>query len=243
MKKKIIPAAIIALVLLVIALLLPNFYPLLLMKPTRTGVISNTEILAVKESIGNVYVIQSSEGLILIDAGLNANALKKALEKENISNSSVKHILLTHSDGDHVAAVSQFPNAKVYMSEDELQMVNGEITQGKNNSKSKLKYIGLDTILLLTDEQEITIGEHTIKCIKVPGHTTGSMAYIVDEEYLFTGDSFRVKDNKILIHPFSRDEQLSKSTIDKLLTTIIGDTKYTFTTHYGYFQSADLKMD
>lgn len=92
---------------------------------------------------------------------------------------------------------------------------------------------------MLKDEQEINIGGRTIKCIKAPGHTTGSMAYIVDKDYLFSGDCFRVRDNKLLVHPFTRDEQLSKDSIKKLYDAI-GGTKLTFTTHYGCYESSEL---
>ncbi len=242
MKKKKMLLIVITLFLVAIAIMLTNFYPLLFMKPVATGVITNTEVLAVKDRMGTMYAIQSDEGYILIDAGSDVKALEKTLQQENISTEIVKSIFLTHSDADHVAAVSLFLNASVYMSEDELQMVNGEIKQGKNNSNSILNSIGLNNIMLLEDEQEVTIGEHTIKGIKAPGHTTGSMAYLVDKDYLFTGDCFRVSNNKLLTHPFTRDEQLSEVSIRRLYD-IIGSTKLTFTTHYGYYKSNALKID
>jgi glyoxylase-like metal-dependent hydrolase (beta-lactamase superfamily II) len=240
-KKKIILLSVAAFFVVIIAVLLFNFYPMLVMKPIATGIIENTDILAIK-NMSNVYVLSSGEGYILIDAGSNAKNLEKVLQQENISIESVTHIFLTHSDGDHVAAVTLFPNAAVYMSEDELQMINGEITQGKNNRKSILNDFGLDNIVLLQDKQEIFIGEHTIKCVKMAGHTPGSMLYVVDEEYLFSGDCFRVSSNKILTHPFTRDEKLAKESINRLYDMIRG-TKYTFTAHYGYFESNSLTID
>lgn len=240
-RRRLLVIAIIVL-LIVLAVALINFYPLIFMKPIDTGKIPSTEVFVIKDWVANVYTIQSSEGYILIDAGFNAKTIKKTLEQENILPEDIKHIFLTHSDDDHVAAVELFPNASVYMSQDELQMVNGEIQQGKNNSKSKLNDIGLENIILLTDNQYITIGEYMIKCISAPGHTTGCMAYVVNEKYLFSGDCFRVNNSKLSVHPFTRDEQLCQDSIKKLYE-VIGDTEYTFTSHYGYHVSSNLIND
>jgi hypothetical protein len=54
------------LVLVIMSVLLFNFYPMLSMTPINTGIIADTDILAIK-NMSNAYILQSSEGYILID--------------------------------------------------------------------------------------------------------------------------------------------------------------------------------
>lgn len=240
MKKIVIIIGVMVLIVIVLALI--KYYPIFLMKPAPTGKVQDAGVVVIKDGVVNMYAIQSGEEYILIDVGSNAGNIEKALAQENIPPENVSHIFLTHSDADHVGAIGLFPNALVYMSENELQMVNGEITDGKNNRNSKLKTVGLEKIILLTDNQEIVIGEYHIKCISVPGHTPGSMAYVVNGDYLFSGDGFRVEQNKLSLSPFTRDEQSSIDSIYLLSKTIEG-TKITFTGHYGYYESAMLEVE
>lgn len=42
---------------------------------------------------------------------------------------------------------------------------------------------------LLRDGEVLRIGDIKIKCFLVPGHTWGHMVYLIDDKYLFTGDT------------------------------------------------------
>ena len=59
-------------------------------------------------STGNAFVIASSAGTLLIDAGKNAKKLCAALEKACIAPESIGAILLTHEHNDHTSALSVF---------------------------------------------------------------------------------------------------------------------------------------
>lgn len=241
MKKRIFWA--IGIIILIVAVIGGiNFYPLLSMKPAETGEIGDTEIIAVKNRSNSVYFIESNDGYILIDAGSDISAMEKSLEDVGIAPNDVKHVFLTHSDSDHVAALLLFSNAEIYMSEDELQMINGETKRDKRNSNSLPDGIKQDAIVLLTQEQELTIGEHKVICIKAPGHTPGSIVYILDDDYLFSGDSFKINNDTIDIHPFTMDSETSEKTIQDLYS-VIQSTKFTLTAHYGYYKSVDLVIE
>ena len=47
----------------------------------------------------------------------------------------------------------------------------------------------LNEKVLLHDGQVFEIGGIKIECFLVPGHTWGHMVYLVDDKYLFTGDT------------------------------------------------------
>jgi glyoxylase-like metal-dependent hydrolase (beta-lactamase superfamily II) len=45
----------------------------------------------------------------------------------------------------------------------------------------------------LRDEQDFSVGETKIHTLHIPGHTLGNVAYLVDDRYLFTGDSIFIE--------------------------------------------------
>jgi glyoxylase-like metal-dependent hydrolase (beta-lactamase superfamily II) len=238
-KKKKILLSLAALVLIAAVIALIIFYPMLLMRPAGTGAIPDTGIIAVKNGMNAVYLIESGSGYVMIDAGSDAEALVKTLYKIGIKRSEVTHILLTHSDYDHVAALDLFPDADIYMSEDEEQMINGETKRNAGGSNSLPGGIAPDSLVYLKDKQIITFGELTIKCLSAPGHTPGSMSFIIDDRYLFTGDAFMISDNKLSVHPFTMDKDTAADTIQKFYA-VIKETDLTLTAHYGYYNSHDL---
>ena len=67
------------------------------------------------------------------------------------------------------------------------------------------------------------------------------MIYIVDDRYLFSGDAFKIEGNAMGVHPFTKDEETSMATMQRLYGDISG-TELTLTSHYGYFESPALKL-
>jgi glyoxylase-like metal-dependent hydrolase (beta-lactamase superfamily II) len=156
--------------------------------------------------------------------------IKEELNKLNINTAKVVAVFLTHTDGDHVAALSLFKNATVYMSKDEEQMINGKTAKMMDfhNKILVTKYT------LLDDQQTITIGNLKIKGIATPGHTPGSMSYLVNDKYLFVGDAFGIKNGKV-DKPnefFSKDMKAAIKSFDKIKN--LPDAEYIFTAHTGY---------
>ena len=240
-KKKKIWIVICAAVAVVVVLVLVNIGPFLSMSPAATGKISDTGIIAVNNGMCNVYLIESSEGYALIDAGFSSNGIAATLTELGVDPSGVKAVFLTHSDGDHVAALPLLTNATIYMSEDEKQLLDGRTNRSAGAGNSLPAGIGIDSIVLLGDGQEIKIGERTIKAVKAPGHTPGSILYIADGKYVFSGDAFKIADNKMSVHPFTMDDKTSNETMERLYREITG-TYLTLTAHYGYFASPDLVL-
>lgn len=220
------------LVLAVIALL--NGYPMLAMKPLETGAIQGTDVIAVKDNINNLYFMETEEGYLLIDAGTNLEKVSDSMDQLGIVPENVRYILLTHSDYDHVGALPLFPNAQIYMSEDETQMLDGTTKRNTVSSNSLPDGVDINGIVLLADEETLTLGGYSIRCIKSPGHTFGSMSFLVNDEYLFTGDAFRPKDIEWLAHPFTMDESTAIESIIRL-REVAQNAHITFTAHYGFF--------
>ena len=208
-------------------------YPILSMSPAQTGQVPGTNIFAVRNQMGAVYFIKTDSGSIMIDAGSVPQKLEKTLNTEGINAGDVKWIFLTHSDYDHVAGLPLFPNAIIHMNEDELPLINGTVKRSGSGGNSLPSGIDINKIVLLREGQEISCGGTRVKCIKAPGHTSGSMVYLVNDAYLFTGDAFAVSKGKIGVHPYTMDSELVKKTIEQLKETI-NNSSLVLTSHYGY---------
>jgi glyoxylase-like metal-dependent hydrolase (beta-lactamase superfamily II) len=177
-----------------------------------------------------MFLIKDSDQYVAIDAGNNLENVTGELKKLNINPDQVIAVMLTHTDRDHVAALKLFKNAKVYLSRPEEQMINGK--------KSKFLFFGNHIYpkeySLLNDQQILTVGNLIIKGILTPGHTSGSMCYLLNGKYLFTGDVLKIQSGKIdeFNHFFNMDSKIARESIGKI--TNLPGAEYIFTAHYGY---------
>jgi len=229
--KKLLLLVIAGILILLVMAGLYYYYPMLIMPPVETGLIPNTNVYTVN-AMSAVYMIKTDSGYIMIDAGLSNKKLLASLNEVMINPDEVRWIFLTHSDGDHVSGLALFPNAEIYMNEEEFPLINGtakRIVFGGNTMPSG---IDIEKINLLSHNQELLFGGTKIQCIKAPGHTTGSMLYLVDGKYLFTGDVLKIKDGEKSVHPYSMDAELSKKTIEQL-KGILDNCSIILTSHYG----------
>jgi len=198
------------------------------MTPVETGIITDN-IYAIKDSYVNIYFVRSDSGFVMIDAGNNIETIKAGLLNLNIDVEAVRAIFLTHSDGDHVASIPLFPNAKVFLSRQEEQLLTGE-TSRFFVFGNKIK---CDQYNLIDDDQVIHLPGLTIRGILSPGHTPGSMCYLVNDRYLFTGDVLKLIDGKVeeFHHFINMDTDADKKSIDRL--SGLEGVEYIFTAHYG----------
>jgi len=229
-KKPLLISILILLILTII--ILCSCISLLTMKPAETGIVLNTELLAVKNGRNASFLVKTDDGYILFDAGSDAKQFAASLKEISININDIKWIFLSHSDMDHVASLPLFPNAEIYMSKDELQLINGTTKRNPFGGNSMPKGINISKLILLSDEQELSPGGMNIKCIAAPGHTPGSMMYLISDKYLFTGDAFKLTGSDFDVHPFTMDSKLSKATIERLKETI-NKCSIVLTSHYG----------
>ena len=187
-------------------------------------------IASIKDTYVNMFLIKDEERYIAIDAGNDLDVIEEEFRKLNISPDKVSTVLLTHTDFDHVAAIELFINANIYLSKQEEQLINGMTSRFYiigNKIKTK-------DYQLLDDGEVLNIGNFKIQGILVPGHTPGSMCYLINDKYLFTGDALSLKNGKIdrFNEFFNMDTEKAVESMGKL--TNIPDVKYIFTAHYGY---------
>ena len=199
------------------------------LKPMETGMIFD-DIFVVGDDYANIFFIKDSAQYIVIDCGNNAAMVADEMKKLGISPNDVAAVLLTHTDADHTGALELFDNAKLYMSKEEVQMING--------TKSKFLWFGNSIprtdYILLEDREIIWIGNVKVEGILVPGHTTGMMAYLVNDKYLFTGDILSLKEGKMAPIPkiFNMDTKQAILSMD--IIRYIPNSEYIITSHWGF---------
>ena len=72
--------------------------------------------------------------------------------------------------------------------------------------------------MLLKDGEVLHIGDIKIECFLVPGHTWGHMVYLIDDEYLFTGDTiwFGADGGYSFISTLAEDNDLAVRALEAL---------------------------
>ena len=163
-------------------------------KPLNTGWIDKN-VACVREWVANIFFYCKDHAVIMIDAGYNYDRLAEKMGWLGIAPQSVQHILITHQDTDHVGAVEAdspglFQNAALYIGEVENRYLTGEVCRKVIYHLYKLPQVTINNKkVLLQDGEVINIDGIKIECFLVPGHTWGHMVYLVDDRYLFTGDT------------------------------------------------------
>ncbi len=192
-------------------------------KPLNTGRIDD-RVSCVREWIANIFFYTKNGTTIMIDAGYNYDRLKEKMGWLDIDPGSIEHILLTHQDTDHVGAVERdsdglFRNAVLYLSEIENKYMTGEISRRVMFRLYKLPMVESDNKrVLLRDGEVLHFGDIKVEAILVPGHTWGHMVYLVDDEYLFTGDTiwFGADGGYSFISTLAEDNRLAVQSLEKL---------------------------
>ena len=163
-------------------------------KPLDTGRIDE-RVRCVREYIANIFLYTKNGVTIMFDAGYNYERLREKLGWLDVDPSAIRHIFITHQDTDHVGAVEAdsdqlFRNATLYIGEIENRYLTGEVRRKVTFGLYKLPMVHIENRKeLLTDGQVVEIDGIRVEALLVPGHTWGHMVYLVDDAYLFTGDT------------------------------------------------------
>jgi len=192
-------------------------------KPLNTGRIDE-HVSCVREWIANIFFYTKDDVTIMIDAGYNYERLKEKMSWLDIDPSSIHHILITHQDTDHVGALETdsgqlFKDATVYLSEIENRYLTGEKRRKVIHGLYKLPMVKMNNERrLLQDHQVLDIEGIRVECILVPGHTWGHMVYLIDDRYLFTGDTiwFGADGGYSFIAMLAESNKVSRESLKKL---------------------------
>ena len=192
-------------------------------KPLNTGRIDE-RVSVVREWVANVFFYTKNGKTIMIDAGYNYERLAEKMKWLELESASIQHILLTHLDTDHVGAVERdsaglFRNAKLYLGEIENKYLTGEARRRVLFGHYKIPMVKTDNEKrLLKDGEVFYIEDIKVEAILVPGHTFGHLVYLIDDAYLFTGDTiwFGPDGGYSFLNSLAEDNELAKKSLVKL---------------------------
>ncbi len=168
-----------------------------------------------------VMLLRGEGEIVIIEPGsYNYRAvLLERLTALGISRSMVTGVVITHCHWDHVCNYPMFPNAKVYVSGDDLEWALGREPGVGGVPEFHVRELAVDErTRRVSDGMELLPG---IVAIGTPGHTPGHMAYrVVGEQnrYLFTGDAAKNRAELLSgIVANSMDPPASKRSVARLL--------------------------
>lgn len=152
----------------------------------------------------HVYVVETSDGLILIDAGVGVDTERIAenMKKDGLDPKDITHLLLTHSHADHSSGAKWFKDlsgCKVYVSIAEAQLLRDSdlMDQGLDIAieddiyPADYVFTNCPPDVELVGGETFTVGEWSIEAIHTPGHSSGSTCYLMKHDgrvILFSGD-------------------------------------------------------
>jgi len=180
-----------------------------------------------------VYAIETQQGVILIDSGVDESGVdvRDGLAEVGLSTKKLRYILLTHAHYDHVFGANQLrqvSGAVVAAGRDDCDVLRRGDADALFSLFPRVSYSGtpikVDQELL--DGDEIQLGDVTVQVIGCPGHTPGSVCYLVEKDgqrILFSGDviaslNFGPATYPVHISPRFRGDAVSYlATINRLL--------------------------
>jgi glyoxylase-like metal-dependent hydrolase (beta-lactamase superfamily II) len=145
------------------------------------------------------YAIETSEGLVLVDSGLQSDAhrLKEQMAALGLDWRRLRAIFLTHAHGDHVGGAEHLraaTGAKVYAGQGDAGVLRAG---GPREAFFSVFSMPEDTPHPTTVDVELkggeslAIGDVRIRALSTPGHTPGSHCYLLERGRLrafFAGD-------------------------------------------------------
>ncbi|MEN0137244.1 MAG: N-acyl homoserine lactonase family protein [Rhodococcus sp. (in: high G+C Gram-positive bacteria)] len=169
-----------------------------------------------------VYVIEHPKGLIVFDTGVAPeawddpravygplvdvfeltcppeNLLEKQFAKTGYRLEDVTHVILSHSHFDHTGGMSLFPQAKFYMSTEDLRYAfwPDDFCAGFYRHEDIDRTRGWDWNPISTDLD--LFGDGGIQILRTPGHTHGQLSLLVrlpNRNVLLTADAVHVRAN------------------------------------------------
>ena len=133
------------------------------------------------------WAIQTSDGVILIDA-LNTvqeaeTIIEPGLKKVGLNPADVKYVIVGHGHFDHFGGTPYFQEK--YKSRIALSGLDWDAIERPNPNANPTQAARPrpKRDVVITDGQKITVGDTTITLMITPGHTVGTLAYLIPVRY------------------------------------------------------------
>jgi len=157
----------------------------------------NDDMVGIRAGWSYAYLIRTHDHkALLIDAGSEPDGkeIKEQLTRWNLSSADVKAVLLTHGHWDHWAAAPLFNQAVVYVEAGDQKLVRGDklpkAMLPRLTTRLRPRAAGGMHLHTVLPGALLRFGDISVEVISTPGHTPGSLMYLVGD-VLFSGDSLQ----------------------------------------------------
>lgn len=146
------------------------------------------ETLTVGSLAVNCYIIGSKKDnkAIVIDAGGDHEEILNTLKKHNLT---LQFIINTHAHFDHVGGVrplQDLTGAKFLLHQEDIVLLKYLNNQTEAFGLPSIPIPKVD--IPLVDNEEVLIGDEVIRVIHTPGHSPGSVCFLINHA-VFAGDT------------------------------------------------------
>ena len=186
------------------------------------------------------YIVRTSGGLILVDAGMDSGAadVHVGLRSLKATASEIRAILLTHWHNDHAAgaqAIHELSGAPVYYHQGDQPYFTGEagatgVRRWLSDRVPELGVLVLLKGLLGESTPRAVAAQHLVEdgdvllddfqVVATPGHTPGHVSYFYrPERALFAGDALAVIDGRVrfMARPVTLDQEAARRSLQRCL--------------------------
>lgn len=170
-------------------------------------------VLGPIENNNYLLIDEKTKEAVMFDCTEENGELESTLEKHG---ATLKYILLTHAHFDHVLGVNYFRDkykCTVCVHESDKELLDSIEDFAKRFGCGQVEIQEIDC--LLKDNDVINFGDTDIKVIHTPGHTLGSVCYLVGDK-LFSGDTLFYESVGRTDLPGGSFEQIKSSIQNKL---------------------------
>ncbi|MFN8482787.1 MAG: MBL fold metallo-hydrolase [Anaerolineae bacterium] len=184
----------------------------------------------------NAYLIETSQGLILVDTGtpIDAKRLEAMIRADGFDPAQITFIFLTHGDADHIGSTAHFKtlsHAQVIAHPADVPLIEGRARREPGQSRLRplvqlvypvLNLTPMFKVAPVTVDRTVVEGDTLPdgwRVVYLPGHTPGLVGlYNPEQKVVIAGDAISSQRDKLSPPPaiFTPDMDAAHASIRKL---------------------------